>query len=366
MGPDHKKPDYMFPGHNNFMHNDGDCCCDPHDHHDVYGKARTPVQIERILVPYRNPDGTPSKGKYYQYPITCFEAIHLTKDIHSANLNEIIEKWEALIKDRQKEIGSGSENAILTRGKTDGQLRELTKIDYPEPKRMSKTHVPSEHCMFKAIALHREDIAEDIKKETMRAVATEDSLRDEIRSEAHRALSAEAGLSDMIGAVEEGSVSKSIFGDGEYILQNLSHNFSDLSAVKWCKTMINVQTGSKDTKTGSFDMLKQVTEKVDAHIKDSAVINGKVNASEFDSTDGTTVAKLDFTYGKGGSFIGAVSMIVKNIKGAAADIKKVLNFRSNTLRGTISDISSTERELNIEVIYASDDEVGAMLKKVYA
>jgi hypothetical protein len=338
-----------------------------HDHHDhYYGDAHTPVQMERILKTYPNPDGSPSRNKYYLYPITCFKAVHVSTDIHSATLEEIIDKWDHRIKDRQKAIASGSEDTILVRGKDDGDLRELYKVDYVDENRTSKRHIPSEFALYRALGDHREHIVDDFREEAAKIQRVVDRIHDNLHTEERRAQEAEHDLGNEIHLLSEQVIKNSIVGNDGYLVQNMNVDLRDLSNVQWKKTVIYPSTGTKETKSGFVDLLTPIMDKVGEYIDESPIIQGKVDASVFESTNDSVIASQIFEAGTGGSFLAAVSTVIKNIKGAVADVKKVLSFHSETLQLKSTMVDSNETQIDIEVRYASDAEVAAMLNKVYA
>ena len=324
-----------------------------------------PVIIEKILKPYFNPDGSFSQRKYYQYPVTCFKAVHETEIEHSPTLDETIRRIHEKIDRKQNALAAGDKNVILTRGKDDGLVGELVKVDYLDNARRSRVHVPSEYALFKTLDHQAEGVQIAIGQETARATAAEKDLLDVIRDETARAKNAEEGLSTYIQEVAEKKLDTTIAGEDGLVVKNFSITLEDPSDLRWQKTKLNLLTGNTETSSGSFNILDPIEKMVDEKIKASEDASTKVDQSVFNNVDHNVVVRSDFVSGVGNA-IGRLYTTYKDVTGSTQDQTKTVVFKSDDVHVTATEISSNELELNICVIFAEESEVRAMLDRVYA
>lgn len=334
------------------------CCCPPTD-------CKPPVIIERILVPYFNPDGSPSNRKYYRYPITCLAAIHQTTDIFSPTLEDILRRINERIDVRQKKLAGGGKDVILTRGRDDGEVGELNKIDYMDFTRRSKVHVPSEYAVFKAMDQNLSDYKIIVDKETTRATAAEDKITDMIRDESNRAHGVENSLNNDIEQLNRDVVMKSDLGDG-LLLRDFVIDLSDIANIRWKKSRINIITGSTDTVEGSWTNFDDDIEKlIDNKLDNAEDDHPTVKQNIFDNTDGKVIANTEFIPGSG-NLIGRLNITKKSVDGIGEDTVDIVGFRSDDIKAEVHDIMHNEKEITLSFVYNSMEDIREAFAALYA
>lgn len=337
---------------------DRDCCCPPTD-------CKVPVIVERILKPYFNPDGSPSNRKYYQYPITCLEAVHQTTDIFSPTLEDIIRRINERIDLRQKKLDAGSKDTILTRGRDDGDVGELTKTDYMDHVRRSKDHVPSEFAVFKAMDQNLSDFKLVVDKEATRAMAAEDKITEMVRDESNRAQSAENTLSNGIDYLNKNAVMKKDLDDG-MLMRDFAIDTSDITNIRWKKERTNILTGCTDTVEGSWTTLDDdINKMIDSKFDEKEEKDPTVKQSIFSNTDGRVVANTEFVPGTG-NLIGRLNVVKKLVDGIGEDITNVVGFRSDVIVSEVNDIMSNEKELVLSLAYNTTEDIQEAFEQLYA
>ena len=334
------------------------CCpCPP--------ECKIPVIVERILKPYFNPDGSPSSRKYYQYPITCFEAIHQTTDIFSPTLEDVIRRLNENIAAKQKKIAGGSNNVILTRGRDDGEVGELNKVDYLDSSRRSKVHVPSEYAVFKALDQNLASFRVEVDKEANRAQAAEQSITDMVRDEANRAQGVEHDLQSAVETLNRDTIKKDDIDDG-MLLRDYSIDISDINNIRWKKSRTNIVTGQSEITEGSWTNLDDdISDIVDEKLIATEDSHPTVKQEIFDNTDGKTVANAEFVPGQG-NLIGRFNVTRKNVNGVGDDSLEIVGFRSDVISAEVNDVMSNEKELVFSMSYNSMEDIRAAFTELYA
>lgn len=329
------------------------------------GCEQTPVIVERIKKPILNPDGTFSRRYYYQYPITTFRAVHAGDSIHSPTLDDVLNKWKRILDSKQNKIENGDPNTILTRGIQDGVLGSLTKIDYVDNDRRSKTHVPSEHAMFKALDQQTVSYRGLVDKETVRATGAEDAITEELHHEVARAKDTEEQIENKIKELDENVVHSDIAGEFGTIIKEVKMNSDDLREIGVTVSRLSLMNGNTGTETTKFDLMSPVEEMVDEKISEMEKKSTKVDQSIFENVDNSVVVKTEFTPGNGNT-IGRLSVTRKNVTGVGEDITKLVAFKSDDVTINVNEVSTNETEITMSMKTANTDELMDQIRALYA
>lgn len=355
-------------------------CCDPAFQHCDFSPN---VIIERILKPYYNPDGSFSRRKYYQYPISCFKAIHQAEDIHSPTLDTIIQGIVDKVNGKQNKIAAGSQNTILTRGMDDGRVGELTKIDYTDEERMSKRHIPSEYALFNALANNNKSLTGTVKEEADRAKAEEAKLKTSIDDEHIRALDAEtdiskkledkeASLLGMIDELDKKTLKSDALDKVGMVMTDFSVNAENIEDIHWAREKIDLITGTVDRREGNWNLKDDldrsvesaVTKAMEDYTNSLPVPPAAVTQSIFNNTNGKLVANSEFAPGFG-EVIGRLSTVKKDVV-TGDNTNTTVTFKSTNISSIVNSTSPTEQEIELMLAYNNDLEIKEMFTEIYA
>ena len=342
----------MYPGH-----------CPPPPPPEC-GCDSVPVVIERIMKPFKNPDGSYSARYYYQYPITTFRAVHMTESVHSPTLGDVLDRLSHTIERKQTIIANGNRDSILTRTAQDGVLGELIKTDYVDPKRRSKNHVPSEHGLFRALQLQEDSYKSLVDKETVRATSVENILMEDLRSEVGRAKEEEEKLNAALYNMDRDFVRDDILGESGTVVTELTVDAENLANIKFTKTKGSLKTGSTNESCQQIDILTPIVEMIDQKVKDSSDAMNIIDPEIFDNTDESLVVKTEFKPGEGYT-IGRLTVARKNVKNGS-DTEKIYTFKADDLEKKINEVSANETEMILFPKYADTAEFLEEVRAIFA